>query len=188
MADIKTRQHVKDIKVLDKASVAGERMKNAFIRSKDTTQNLMDDGQASPSEYAEDQIKYVAEDIAHDTGHAVKRQTDKAVEKGREAFREHRKEKRLERQEKKVEERVRRYEERSATRNTAQTAERTSARAKNTTIKTAEKTEHTVKQTARSAGKASVIIFFNTLGSTVAYSIITVFILGFLSLSPLLIF
>ena len=28
MADIKTRQHVKDIKVLDKASVAGERMKN----------------------------------------------------------------------------------------------------------------------------------------------------------------
>jgi len=156
MADIKTRQHVKDIKVLDKASVAGERMKNAFIRSKDTTQNLMDDGQVSPSEYAEDQIKYAAEDVAHDTGHAVKRQTDKAVEKGREAFREHRKEKRLERQEKKVEERVRRYEERSATRNTAQTAERTSARTKNTAIKTAEKTEHTVKQTARSAGKASV--------------------------------
>lgn len=156
MADIKTRQHVKDIKVLDKASVAGERMKNAFIRSKDTTQNLMDDGQVSPSEYAEDQIKYATEDVAHDTGHAVKRQTDKAVEKGREAFREHRKEKRLERQEKKVEERVRRYEERSATRNTAQTAERTSARTKNTTIKTAEKTEHTVKQTAKSAGKASV--------------------------------
>lgn len=156
MADIKTRQHVKDIKVLDKASVAGERMKNAFIRSKDTTQNLMDDGQVSPSEYAEDQIKYAAEDIAHDTGHAVKRQTDKAVEKGRDAFRKHRKEKRLERQEKKVEDRIRRYEKQSATRNTAQTAERTSARAKNSTIKTAEKTEHTVKQTARSAGKASV--------------------------------
>lgn len=156
MADIKTRQHVKDIKVLDKASVAGERMKNAFIRSKDTTQNLMDDGQVSPSEYAEDQIKYAAEDVAYDTGHAVKRQTDKAVEKGRDAFREHRKEKRLERQEQKAEDRIRRYEERSATSNTAQTAERTSVRAKNSTIKTAEKTEHTVKQTARSAGKASV--------------------------------
>lgn len=156
MADIKTRQHVRDIKVLDKASVAGERMKNAFIRSKDTAQNLMDDGQVSPSEYAEDQIKYAAEDVAYDTGHAVKRQTEKAVEKGRDAFREHRKEKRLERQEKIVEDRIRRYEERSATRNTAQTAERTSVRAKNTTIKTAEKTEHTVKQTARSAGKASV--------------------------------
>lgn len=147
-------EDVKDIKVLDKASVAGERMKNAFIRSKDTTQNLMDDGQVSPSEYAEDQIKYAAEDIAHDTGHAVKRQTDKAIEKGRDAFWEHRKEKRLERQEKNVEDRIRRYEERSAARNTAQTAERTSVRAKNTTIKTAEKTEHTVKQTARSSGKA----------------------------------
>ena len=32
MADIKTRDSVKDIKVLDKANVAGERMKKAFIR------------------------------------------------------------------------------------------------------------------------------------------------------------
>ena len=30
MADIKTRDSVKDIKVLDKANVAGERMKKAF--------------------------------------------------------------------------------------------------------------------------------------------------------------
>ena len=56
MPEIKTRETVKDIKILDKASVAGERMKQAFIRSKDTAQNLMDDGQVSPSEYAEDKI------------------------------------------------------------------------------------------------------------------------------------
>ena len=36
MPEIKTREAVKDIKILDKASVAGERMKQAFIRSKDT--------------------------------------------------------------------------------------------------------------------------------------------------------
>ena len=48
MPEIKTRETVKDIKILDKASVAGERMKQAFIRSKDTAQNLMDDGQVSP--------------------------------------------------------------------------------------------------------------------------------------------
>lgn len=30
MPDIKTREVVKDIKVLDKASVAGERMRNAY--------------------------------------------------------------------------------------------------------------------------------------------------------------
>ena len=68
MPEIKTRETVKDIKILDKASVAGERMKQAFIRSKDTAQNLMDDGQVSPSEYAEDKIKYAAEDVAYDTG------------------------------------------------------------------------------------------------------------------------
>ena len=73
MPEIKTRETVKDIKILDKASVAGERMKQAFIRSKDTAQNLMDDGQVSPSEYAEDKIKYAAEDVAYDTGHAIKK-------------------------------------------------------------------------------------------------------------------
>lgn len=31
MADIKTREYSRDIKVLDKSLVAGERMKNAFI-------------------------------------------------------------------------------------------------------------------------------------------------------------
>ena len=56
MAEIKTREKVKDIKALDKASVAGERMKQVFIRSKDTAQNLMDDGEVSPSEYAEDKV------------------------------------------------------------------------------------------------------------------------------------
>lgn len=155
MAEIKTREHVKDIKALDKASVAGERMKKAFVRSKDTAQNLMDDGQVSPTEYAEDQIKYAAEDVSSDVGHAVKRETDKVVEKGRRAFREHRHEKRLERQEKKIEERARRHEEHTAKR-TVQQAERTSVRAKNTTIRTARETEHTVKTTAKSTGKATV--------------------------------
>ena len=155
MAEIKTREHVKDIKALDKASVAGERMKKAFVRSKDTAQNLMDDGQVSPTEYAEDQIKYAAKDVSSDVGHAVKHETDKVVEKGRRAFREHRHEKRLERQEKKIEERARRYEEQTA-KHTVQQAERTTVRAKNTTIRTARETEHTVKTTAKSTGKATV--------------------------------
>ena len=49
MSKIKTKESVKDIKVLDKAAVASERMKTALIRSKDQMQNLMDDGQVSPS-------------------------------------------------------------------------------------------------------------------------------------------
>ena len=157
MPEIKTRETVKDIKVLDKASVAGERMKQAFIRSKDTAQNLMDDGQVTPSEYAEDKIRYAAEDVVHDAGHAIKKETDKAVDKGRRAFREHRREKRLERQEKKVDDAVRRYEQRTE-HDVSQAAHQTrrSVRAKDTTIKTAQRSERTIKQTAKSTGKATV--------------------------------
>ena len=167
MPEIKTRETVKDIKILDKASVAGERMKQAFIRSKDTAQNLMDDGQVSPSEYAEDKIKYAAEEVTYDTGHTIKKETDKAVDKGREAFREHRREKRLERQEKKVDEAVRRYEQR-AENNVSQAAHQTrsSVRAKDTTIKTAQRTEHTVKQTAKSTGKATIKVADASIKST----------------------
>ena len=50
MGKIKTRETVKNVKTRDKAAIAGERMKNAFIRSKDGTGNLMDDRQVTPSE------------------------------------------------------------------------------------------------------------------------------------------
>ena len=45
MPDIKTRETgSKGIKAIDKAAVAGERMRDAFIRTKDQASNLMDDG------------------------------------------------------------------------------------------------------------------------------------------------
>ena len=88
MPKIKNREPHRDIKILDKASVAGERMKNAFIRSKDTAGNLMDDGQITPEEYAEDRVQYAAEDIAHDVGHAVAAQGKRALHRGRGAVRE----------------------------------------------------------------------------------------------------
>ena len=168
MSKIKTKENVKDIKVLDKAAVASERMKTALIRSKDQMQNLMDDGQVSPSEYAEDKLRYAAEDVADRVGHDVSSGTKKAVNKGKEAYREHREEKRIQ----KNEERVRKYEEelrrsaqtstpqQNAARDTAKKnveTQRANTRIKrNQTIKTAERTEHTIKQTARSAGKQTV--------------------------------
>lgn len=168
MSKIKTKESVKDIKVLDKAAVASERMKTALIRSKDQMQNLMDDGQVSPSEYAEDKLRYAAEDVADRVGHDVSSGTKKAVNKGKEAYREHREEKRIQ----KNEERVRKYEEelrrsaqtstpqQNAARDTAKKnveTQRANTRIKrNQTIKTAERTEHTIKQTARSAGKQTV--------------------------------
>ena len=90
MPKIKTRETRRDIKLLDKASIAGERMKNAFIRSKDTVKNLVDDGQITPEEYAEDRVQNAAEDIAHDAGHTAVNQGKKLVERGRDAVRKHR--------------------------------------------------------------------------------------------------
>ena len=78
MSRIKTRESVKDIKVIDKAAVASERMKTALVRSKDQFENLMDDGQVTPSEYAEDKIRYAAEDVADRVGHDVSSETKKA--------------------------------------------------------------------------------------------------------------
>ena len=92
---IKTRESVKDIKILDKAAVVSERMKTALVRSKDQAENLMDDGQISPSEYAEDKIRYAAEDVTDQVWREVSGQTKKAIEKGKEAHREHRNEKRI---------------------------------------------------------------------------------------------
>ena len=71
MSRIKTRETVKDIKTLDKAAVASERMKSAFVRLKDQAENLIDDGQISPQEYAQDKIRYAAEDAANQAGNNV---------------------------------------------------------------------------------------------------------------------
>jgi hypothetical protein len=184
MSRIKTRESVKDIKVIDKAAVASERMKTALVRSKDQFENLMDDGQVTPSEYAEDKIRYAAEDVADRVGHDVSAETKKAVNKGKEAYRKHREEKRIEKNEERVnryEERFRREEQARSERTSSQeshshqsatrasepqsplrtqsepASKRQAVRGKrNQTIRTAERTEHTIKQSARSAGKKTV--------------------------------
>ena len=163
MPDIKTKDTVRDIKVIDKSAIAKESMKRAAIRAKDTAENLSDDGQVSPSEYAEDNIKYMAEDTVDDAGHVVKKGTDKVVEKGKDAYRRHREEKKAE----KAQQNAERVEEiRSETRNMGirnehddvarTTRSRRTIRGKERSVKAAEQTERTIKQTAKSTGKATV--------------------------------
>ena len=86
MSKIKTRETGKDIKVLDKSAVVGQRMKNAFIRSKRNVAALMDDRQATPSEYAEDKVEFAADDLAHDTANVAVSGTKTAVRQGRNLF------------------------------------------------------------------------------------------------------
>ena len=149
MPDIKTREIVKDVKVIDKAAVAGERMRNAFIRTKDQTQNLMDDGQASPSEYAEDKIRYAVEDTTREVGHEAKNAAKKTVEKGREAHRRYKETKRTA---------DRAKDGVKQTSDTIKQAERGSTRvrkAQSRTIKSTNRSAKTIKQTAKSTGQAT---------------------------------
>lgn len=163
MPDIKTKDTVRDIKVIDKSAIAKESMKRAAIRAKDTAENLSDDGQVSPSEYAEDNIKYMAENTVDDAGHIVKKGTDKAVEKGKDAYRRHREEKKAEKAQQNAEriEEIRSETHNMGIRNEHDDAARTTRsrrtiRGKDRTIKAAEQTERTIKQTAKSTGKATV--------------------------------
>ena len=110
MADIKTREHSRDIKVLDKSAIAGERMKNAFVRSKEQAKNLGNDNDSSPTEYAENRVQYAVESTVSEVGYEAKHQVDKYVEKGRNAYREHRQERRAEKKSQKVNEALKRYD------------------------------------------------------------------------------
>ncbi len=88
MSRIKTREKAtgKDIKVLDKSAVVGQRMKNAFIRSKRNAAALMDDRQATPSEYAEDKVQFAADDLVHDTANVAVSGTKTVMRQGQRLF------------------------------------------------------------------------------------------------------
>lgn len=149
MPKIKTRETVKDVKAIDKAAVAGERMRNAFVRTKDQTQNLMDDGQTSPSEYAEDKIRYALEDTSREVDHEVKRGADKAVDRAKEARRQYKESKRTADHAK---------DGANRTSDTVRQTERSSARvrkAQSRTIKSTSRSAKTIKQTAKSTGQAT---------------------------------
>lgn len=90
MGKIKTRERVRDIKTLDKAAIAGQRMKDAFVRTRDKAAKQTDEEQTTPVEYAGDQVQGAAGELARDavclTGAGVK----KAARRGKTAFRNRR--------------------------------------------------------------------------------------------------
>ena len=65
---------------LDNAVHLTSKTKETILRSKDAAQNLSDDGQITPEEYAEDNIRYAAEDIGKDTVHHAKKTARKAIQ------------------------------------------------------------------------------------------------------------
>ena len=68
---------------------AAEQARKVYDRAKDTAENLMDDGQITPEEYASDQVKYTSEEAADYAVHAAGHDAKAAVKKGRESVRRH---------------------------------------------------------------------------------------------------
>lgn len=57
MPDIKVRDTVKGtIKTIDKSAVASERMKNAYVRTKEKAEHSIHAAEGSPEEYAADRL------------------------------------------------------------------------------------------------------------------------------------
>lgn len=81
MADIKTRDAVKGtIKTIDKSAVAAERMKDAFIRTKEKADHSYCSAENSPEEYAADRVTGGAEAATYGAAREFDRHGRKAVQ------------------------------------------------------------------------------------------------------------
>lgn len=139
MKDIKTRENKKDIKMLDRAAGLAKVTKDATVRTKDQIQNLSDDGQITPDEYAEDKIKYMAESAIEDTGKAAKKTVQKTYDGGKRLYKEIR----------------RTRKETDAIKQTAKSTGKTTAKTMQKSIKTGQRTVKTAQQTAKTTVKTA---------------------------------
>lgn len=76
--DIKTKDIIKDIKSIDKALVAGERIRNVTAKTKDQIQESSDSQYDSPHDYATSKATSHAEHFANQTAIEAKIQSQKA--------------------------------------------------------------------------------------------------------------
>ena len=82
---IKTRvSEKKGIKAIDKAAVASERMKEAYIRTKDKADHSLYAEESSPGEYASDRLSAGVDNVTHEAVHQFDKQGRKGVQTTRE--------------------------------------------------------------------------------------------------------
>ena len=149
MKDIKTKESIKDIKVLDKAAGLAKVTKNATVHPKQQVQNLTDDARITPDEYAEDKVKYMAEAVAEGTGKAAKQTVNNIYDGGNRLYKEikrTRKEAETARSAAKT-----LHKSIKSSRQSIKTAQHTTK----TTVKTAQQTAKAAKKTAEATAKSS---------------------------------
>ena len=76
---IKTRVAEKGIKAIDKAAVASERMKEAYIRTRDKADHSLYAAESSPGEYASDRLSSGVDNVTHEAIHQFDKQGRKGI-------------------------------------------------------------------------------------------------------------
>ena len=157
MKDIKTKENIKDIKVLDKVAGLAKVTKNATVHTKQQVQNLSYDARITPDEYAEDKVKYMAEAVAEDTGKAAKQTVQKTYGGGKRLYKE------IRRARKETD--TIKQTAKSTGKSTAKTLHKsiktgrqsikTAQHTTKTTVKTAQQTAKSAKKTAEATAKSS---------------------------------
>ena len=79
--EIKTREVKKDIRVLDKAGTAAERIREATIRTKDAAERSQSPQETSANDYAVNRTSDYADRAAHGAARQVQDQSRRAVQK-----------------------------------------------------------------------------------------------------------
>lgn len=99
MPEIKTRDAVKGtIKTLNKAAVAGERVRQAYIRTKDKAEDSVSASERTPEEYATARITGNVDAVAHESVHQLDcrgREAVKTTKNNIETMREHMEQRRV---------------------------------------------------------------------------------------------
>ena len=76
---IKTRVAEKGIKSIDKAAVASERMKEAYIRTRDKADHSLYAEESSPGEYTSDRLSSGVDSVTHEVIHQFDKQGRKGI-------------------------------------------------------------------------------------------------------------
>ena len=141
MADIKTRDVVKGtIKKIDKAAIAADRMRSAYVQTKEKAEHATRPDEHNAEEYASDRVEGGVDRITHEAAHQFDKQGRKGLEETK-------------RNVSKAKDGVQRFREKRAAESMKRQTVRTSG---NKTIKAVEQTEKTIKQSAGSAGKKTI--------------------------------
>lgn len=146
MPDIKTRDAVKKtVKVIDKSAVSAERMKDAYVRTKDKAEHGIFAAESSPEEYAANRTLTGTETAAHETVHGLDKFGRKGVKTTKENIskaKDYFQRRKTDLPKKQAQDAMRRV--------------RRSADATQKTIKSVDRSGKAIKQTAKSTGKAAV--------------------------------